>query len=190
MNSWQARYHPRFPLRRGKPTPSTHATSEWARGGILAAAKHSRMDRHWLRIPATAEGQAYDPLHPRPPQSRTPDRRQGRVAVPGNGLGISLRWPGWPSRHIDHKPAAGLESHGKSARKNLHRMRLREWHTSLRQGPRPCATIWYANGPSHSPQSHALSNQSTLPENRQSSAPTSITRSKLAPRTSDKSDTT
>ena len=32
-------------------------------------------------------------------------------------MGIFLQWPGWPSRHIDRTAAAGLESHGRSARK-------------------------------------------------------------------------
>ena len=31
-------------------------------------------------------------------------------------MGIFLQWPGWPSRHIDRIAAAGLESHGRSAR--------------------------------------------------------------------------
>ena len=69
---------------RGKPTPSTHATSEWARGGILAAGEHCRMDRHWLpsdrgRASLQPTSSAPTPIQNPRPQAGAPCSRGERI---------------------------------------------------------------------------------------------------------------
>ena len=84
-----------------------------------------------------------------------------------------------------HRPQSGWTGDVRQARtKTYTGIRLRRWHTSLAQGTRPCATIWYASSPSRSAQNQPLRNASK----KQSYTPTSIMRSQLASRGSDMSD--
>ena len=71
----------------------------------------------------TAEGQACTSLLRAHPNPKPRTFRQPRCHAPqldltiaGRRNGDFLRWPGWPSRLIDHIAVAGLESYGSSAR--------------------------------------------------------------------------
>ena len=60
-----------------------------------------------------------------------------------------------------HRPQSGWTGDVRQARtKTYTGIRLRRWHTSLAQGTRPCATIWYASSPSRSAQNQPLRNAS------------------------------
>ena len=93
-------------------------------GRNAGGGQHSRIDRHWVTTPMTAEGQASTSLfrahpNPKPRTFRQPWRHapQLDLTITGRRNGDFLRWPGWPSRLIDHIAVAGLESYGRSARK-------------------------------------------------------------------------
>ena len=65
-----------------------------------------------------------------------------------------------------HRPQSGWTGDVRQARtKTYTGIRLRRWHTSLAQGTRPCATIWYASSPSHAV--HKI-NHSAPPASQQS----------------------
>ena len=93
-------------------------------GRNAGGGQHSRIDRHWVTTPMTAEGQASTSLFRAHPNPKPRTFRQPRCHAPqldltiaGRRNGDFLRWPGWPSRLIDHIAVAGLESYGRSARK-------------------------------------------------------------------------
>ena len=107
---------------------------------------------------------------PRPPQPISPDFQAATAHAPQLDLTIEGKWAedlravAWVSLHTHRPHCCGWTGVVRQARtKNLHRLRLRRWHASLSQGPRPCATIWHASSPSLSPHNHALSNHSTSP---------------------------
>ena len=115
---------------RGIPTPRplcpARQARERARGGILVAAKHSRMDRHWVTIPMTAEGQAQQrPLLRAHPNPFSPCLRQHRRGTPM--LDLTARWK-WnedfpamarvaPQTHRPTSLRAGLGMYGRIAQK-------------------------------------------------------------------------
>ena len=104
---------------------------------------------------------------PRPPQSKTPDFQAAtvsRTAARPYDRG-ETEW-GFPA-----VARVALQTHRphccgwtgvvwQSRTNNLRRIRLRRWHTSLAQGTRPCATIWYASSPSRSAQNQPLGSAS------------------------------
>ena len=160
-------------------------------GRNAGGGQHSRIDRHWVTTPMTAEGQASTSLFRAHPNPKPRTFRQPRCHAPqldltivGRRNGDFLQWPGWPSRLIDHIAVAGLESYDRSARKTYTgyacegSIHLSDKAPNLaRRTGMPAAPLVV----------HKI-NHSALPASKQSYTPTSIMRSQLASRGSDMSD--
>ena len=123
------------------------------------------MDRHWITIPMTAKGKP-TPTSSRPPQSQTPGLQAAAAtstdAKPYNQERRNGDFPAVVRVTLQtHRPQSGWTGDVRQARtKTYTGIRLRRWHTSLAQGTRPCATIWYASSPSRSAQNQPLRNAS------------------------------